>query len=86
MLADAEADSLLDTLTPDPDGVPALLARKQIQTVTFEGWRRIDAVEMAAGEERGNPGKNSRHVLSCWLRQTERVASEAQDVRGLSPR
>jgi hypothetical protein len=45
----------LDTLTPDPDGVPALLARKQIQTVTFEGWRRIDAVEMAAGEERGKP-------------------------------
>jgi ferredoxin/flavodoxin---NADP+ reductase len=55
MLEDAERDSVFDTLSPDPDGVPALLARKQIQTVTFEGWTRIDAAEMAAGEQRGKP-------------------------------
>ena len=55
MLEDAERDSVFDTLSPDPDGVLALLARKQIQTVTFEGWTRIDAAEMAAGEQRGKP-------------------------------
>jgi ferredoxin--NADP+ reductase len=55
MLEDAERDSEFDTVSPNPDGVPALLARKQIQTVTFEGWTRIDAAEIAAGERRGKP-------------------------------
>ena len=55
MLADAECDPVLDTLSPDPDGAPALLARKQIPTVTFEGWARIDKLEVAAGRERGKP-------------------------------
>jgi ferredoxin/flavodoxin---NADP+ reductase len=55
MLEDAERDSGFDTVSPDPDGVPALLTRKQIQTVTFEGWTRIDAAEIAAGEQRGKP-------------------------------
>jgi ferredoxin--NADP+ reductase len=51
MLADADADAALETLTPDPDAVPALLARKQIQAVTFEAWMHIDAMEIAAGGE-----------------------------------
>jgi hypothetical protein len=32
-----------------------LLARKQIQTVTFQDWVRIDTAEIASGKERGKP-------------------------------
>ena len=51
----ADADSGFDTLSPNPDGVLALLARKHVQTVTFEDWRRIDTVETSSGQQRGKP-------------------------------
>jgi ferredoxin--NADP+ reductase len=49
MLADADADDALGSLSTNPDAIPALLARKQIQAVTFQGWMHIDALEIAAG-------------------------------------
>jgi ferredoxin/flavodoxin---NADP+ reductase len=55
MLADAVSDFVVDTLVPNPDGVLPLLARKQIQTVTFQDWVRIDTAEIASGKERGKP-------------------------------
>jgi ferredoxin/flavodoxin---NADP+ reductase len=55
MLADAERDFVVDTLSPNPDGVLALLARKQIQAVTFQDWVRIDTAEIASGKQRGKP-------------------------------
>ena len=55
MLADAEGGSRCDTVSSNPDGVLALLARKHIRTVTFEEWARIDTIERASGERRGKP-------------------------------
>jgi ferredoxin/flavodoxin---NADP+ reductase len=55
MLADAEGGSRGDTVSSNPDGVLALLARKHIRTVTFEEWARIDTIERASGERRGKP-------------------------------
>ncbi|MEO7273480.1 MAG: FAD-dependent oxidoreductase [Vicinamibacterales bacterium] len=60
MLADADADPALAILAADPAAVPAFLARTQV--VTFEGWRRIDALEIAAGRERGKP----RDKFTSW--------------------
>ncbi|HZY07720.1 MAG TPA: NADP oxidoreductase, partial [Ilumatobacteraceae bacterium] len=57
MLADADADPALETLGADPAAVPAFLARKSIQVVTFEAWKHIDALEVAAGHELGRPRK-----------------------------
>jgi ferredoxin--NADP+ reductase len=52
MLADADAHAT----SPRPaDGADDLLARKGIQTVTFEGWTRIDAHEIARGLPLGKP-------------------------------
>jgi ferredoxin--NADP+ reductase len=53
MLADAQCDT--GTLSLGPDGAAALLARKQVQAVTFEAWRRIDRREVELGKQRGKP-------------------------------
>ncbi len=53
MLADAEGDAGSRSLSAD--GVPALLARKQVQAVTFEAWKRIDHLEVESGKRRGKP-------------------------------
>ena len=55
MLADAAGGAGFDTVSTDPDAVPALLARKRIRAVTFEAWRRIDDMELAVGRQRGKP-------------------------------
>ena len=57
MLEDADADPALQTLAADPAGVASFLARKGIQVVTFEAWKHIDALEVAAGHELGRPRK-----------------------------
>jgi ferredoxin--NADP+ reductase len=54
MLADAESEPPETTVSGLED-IPALLARKHIRTVTFEGWKRIDELEVAAGRARGKP-------------------------------
>jgi ferredoxin--NADP+ reductase len=55
MLEDAIQYSIWEGLSSDPDAIPALLAQKQIRTVTFTDWKRIDQIEIAAGKKRGKP-------------------------------
>lgn len=47
----------LPTLPPatkrDPEAVDALLAERDVQVVTTQGWRKIDAAEIALGESKG---------------------------------
>ena len=52
MLADAEGDA---TAPLPADGAADLLGRKGIQSVTFEGWTRIDGREIARGLVLGKP-------------------------------
>ena len=42
--------------------IDALLAGRDVEVVTYEGWERIDAVERARGEKRGRP----RVKLCSW--------------------
>jgi len=55
MLEDAERYPVLAGSSFEPHAIPALLAQKQIRAVTFDGWKRIDQVEIAAGKKRGKP-------------------------------
>ena len=52
MLADPMLTRRSKRSRADPAAVPALLARKSIQVVTFEAWKHIDALEVAAGHTR----------------------------------
>jgi ferredoxin--NADP+ reductase len=54
MLADA-ASAPLARLETRLEDIVVLLARKQVQAVTFEGWKRIDMLEVAAGKAEGKP-------------------------------
>ena len=55
------ASMLADTLptvaaaNARPEAVDALLAARRVQVVDADGWRRIDAAEVAAGERTGQP-------------------------------
>jgi ferredoxin--NADP+ reductase len=55
MLEDADHSPALDRFSPAPNSIIALLAQKQVRAVTFDGWKRIDQLEIAAGEKRGKP-------------------------------
>ena len=55
MLADAEQLQTPSELCLDPDAIPTLLAQKKASAVTFEAWKRIDQVEVAAGKKIGKP-------------------------------
>lgn len=55
MLADAAQLQAPADLRLDADAVPALLARKNVRAVTFDSWKRIDQVEVAAGKKIGKP-------------------------------
>jgi ferredoxin--NADP+ reductase len=55
MLADAEQARASAGLRLDLDAIPALLARKKLQAVTFDGWKRIDKVEVDTGKKVGKP-------------------------------
>ncbi len=55
MLADVDQLSSLNGLRLDQEAVPALLAQKNIKAVTFDGWKKIDTVEIAAGKKIGKP-------------------------------
>ena len=56
----ADADLALAPRAVDPAAVPGFVARKQV--VTFEGWRCIDALEVAAGHTQGKP----RDKFTSW--------------------
>src|SRR5262245_35822799 len=55
MLEDAIQYPVWEGLSSHPDGIPALLAQKQVRAVTFSDWKRIDQIEIAAGKKRGKP-------------------------------
>lgn len=55
MLADAAQAQSANGLQLDAEAVPALLARKNVQAVTFAAWKRIDQVEIADGKKIGKP-------------------------------
>lgn len=49
-------------LRPDHTGVAAILARRGLRASTFADWKRIDAAEVALGEERGR----QRTKVESW--------------------
>ncbi|MDP1878376.1 MAG: NADP oxidoreductase, partial [Actinomycetota bacterium] len=53
LLEDAAAGLLPEPASPDSADFDALLARRGVEVVTTEGWRRIDAAERARGAARG---------------------------------
>lgn len=55
MLADAEQLPASNDLHLAPEAIPALLAQKQVRAVTFDGWKRIDKIEIETGKKIGKP-------------------------------
>lgn len=55
MLADAAQAQSANGLQLNADAIPVLMARKNVQVVTFAGWKRIDQVEIADGKKIGKP-------------------------------
>lgn len=55
MLADAEQAQAVHNLRLDAEAIPALLAQKKVQAVTFEAWKRIDKIEIETGKKIGKP-------------------------------
>jgi ferredoxin--NADP+ reductase len=55
MLAEASQVASLNGLRLDQEAVPTFLAQKQIKAVTFDGWKKIDTVEVSAGKKIGKP-------------------------------
>jgi ferredoxin--NADP+ reductase len=53
MLADLSIITL--SPTPDPAAIDALLAERQIQVVTIDGWRILDRLETENGKAQGKP-------------------------------
>src|SRR5699024_4311169 len=49
----ADAPQLPRAARPDPDAVTALLSDRGVHYVNVDGWRAIDAAEIALGESRG---------------------------------
>jgi ferredoxin/flavodoxin---NADP+ reductase len=48
-------DDLPTPSDPRPEAVDALLARRGVDVIDFDSWRRIDRIELAAGQEHGRP-------------------------------
>ena len=55
MFEDLQKGRLTPAPQPDPDAVVALLKARGVRYVTAEEWRKLDALEMAAGKDRGKP-------------------------------
>jgi ferredoxin--NADP+ reductase len=75
LLDDVQAGRVAHREEATPDAVEALLAERDIRTVTYPGWTSIDELERAAGEKLGRP----RVKLRTWdelLEAAERVAAE----------
>ncbi len=48
-------DELPTPIDPRPEAIDGLLARRGVDVIDFESWRRIDRIELAAGQEHGRP-------------------------------
>ena len=55
MLADAAAGRHWTPAQPDPAAVDALVQARQPLTVTYDDWRRLDALECSSGQACGRP-------------------------------
>jgi len=55
LLADVEAEQLLNPENPDPVAVEDLLREKGVRYVSFEDWQAIDQAEVGRGEPHGRP-------------------------------
>ena len=54
LLEDAEAGTLPEP-DADADALPALLAERGVDSVEFDGWQAIDALEQERGAAAGRP-------------------------------
>jgi len=73
LLQDLEAGRIPATtdLRADVEETPRLLAERCPDAITFDGWRRIDAAEVAAGEPLGRP-----RVKFCKVEEMVEVARD----------
>jgi ferredoxin/flavodoxin---NADP+ reductase len=55
LLADIEAQTLLNPANPEPAAVEDLLAERGVRYVSFEDWQAIDQAEVGRGEPHGRP-------------------------------
>ncbi|RMG87605.1 MAG: NADP oxidoreductase [Chloroflexi bacterium] len=55
LLADREADALLQPANTSADAVIELLKSRGVRYVTFDDWKRLDELELKRGEAAGRP-------------------------------
>jgi ferredoxin--NADP+ reductase len=55
MLEDVEQSTVLEPTNTDPAAIDALVRERQPKHVRYEDWARLDAIEVAKGEESGRP-------------------------------
>jgi ferredoxin--NADP+ reductase len=55
MLEDLQAGKMLAPEYPEPDKALAMIRARQPRFVSYDDWRRIDALEVARGETEGRP-------------------------------
>ncbi len=67
----ADAAQLPRADQPDPDAVTAHLEQQGVRYVTIDGWRAIDAAEIALGESRGRP-RTTLHEREALLESARR--------------
>lgn len=65
--------SLSPCATPDSDAVRSVLAERGIRVISFEDWRRIDAVEVARGEAAGKPREKFTRIQEMLSAADEEV-------------
>jgi ferredoxin--NADP+ reductase len=55
MLADARAGKVLSPANGTAAAAEALVCGRQARVVTYDDWRRLDALELSHGKEQGRP-------------------------------
>ncbi|MGD8599868.1 MAG: FAD-dependent oxidoreductase [Gemmatimonadota bacterium] len=55
MIEDVEASVTLQPTDTDPASIDALVHERQPDVVDYEDWTRVDAIELAKGEQSGRP-------------------------------
>jgi ferredoxin--NADP+ reductase len=75
MLEDLAAGTVGDVEAPSSDAVPAMLAERGVEYVTFDDWKKIDAAETERGAARGAPRVKFARVLELL-----RAAGKSSDA------
>jgi len=55
MIEDVEASAVLHPTDTDPASIDALVHERQPNAISYDDWTRVDAIELAKGEESGRP-------------------------------